>query len=115
MPDRRRSEAAAWPERNGPLRRWCRFTAAIATQPEPPFVRSVNRSTTMPCAGWIAVLMGGEADLRPLPDALLPAGDEGQVKEVMRYAGRRMLFRRPILALLHMLDARRKPGRDDGR
>jgi hypothetical protein len=32
-----------------------------------------------------------------------------QVKEVMRYAGWRMLFRRPILALLHMLDARRKP------
>ena len=32
-----------------------------------------------------------------------------EIKEVMRYAGRRMLFRRPILALLHMLDARRKP------
>ena len=35
------------------------------------------------------------------------------VKEVMRYAGPRLLFRRPILALLHMLDARRKPGGDD--
>ena len=32
-----------------------------------------------------------------------------EIKEVMRYAGRRMLFRRPILALLHLLDARRKP------
>jgi hypothetical protein len=34
-----------------------------------------------------------------------------RVKEVMRYAGPRLLFRRPILALLHMLDSRRKPRR----
>ena len=31
-----------------------------------------------------------------------------QVKVVMRYAGPRMLFRHPILALLHMLDGLRK-------
>jgi hypothetical protein len=32
-----------------------------------------------------------------------------QVKVVMRYAGPRMLFRHPILALFHMLDGRREP------
>jgi len=31
-----------------------------------------------------------------------------QVKTVMRYAGPRMLFHHPILALLHMLDGLRK-------
>jgi hypothetical protein len=33
-----------------------------------------------------------------------------QIKAVMRYSGRRMLFRHPILALFHLLDAR-QPGR----
>ena len=32
-----------------------------------------------------------------------------QVKAVMRYAGPRMLFRRPVLAIRHMLDERREP------
>jgi len=32
-----------------------------------------------------------------------------QVKVVMRYAGPRMLFHHPILALLHVLDGLRKP------
>lgn len=32
-----------------------------------------------------------------------------QIKVIMRYAGRRMLLRRPVLALLHMLDAWRRP------
>jgi hypothetical protein len=32
-----------------------------------------------------------------------------RIKEVMRYAGPRMLFRHPILALLHLLDKFRKP------
>jgi len=34
-----------------------------------------------------------------------------QVKAVMRYAGPRMLFHHPILALLHMLDGLRRPHR----
>ena len=32
-----------------------------------------------------------------------------KVKQVMRYAGRRMLWRHPLLALLHMLSCRRTP------
>jgi predicted amidophosphoribosyltransferase len=32
-----------------------------------------------------------------------------QVRVVMRYAGPRMLWRHPVLALLHSLDGRRKP------
>jgi hypothetical protein len=32
-----------------------------------------------------------------------------RIKEVMRYAGRRMLFRHPILALLHLMDKFRRP------
>ena len=32
-----------------------------------------------------------------------------QIKVIMRYAGRRMLVRHPILALFHMLDAWRRP------
>lgn len=35
-----------------------------------------------------------------------------QIKVVMRYSGRRMLFRHPVLALFHMLDAWRKPRKD---
>lgn len=31
-----------------------------------------------------------------------------EVKTVMRYAGPRMLFRHPVLAVLHKLDGRRK-------
>jgi hypothetical protein len=34
-----------------------------------------------------------------------------RIKVVMRYAGRRMLFRHPVLALFHLLDARRAPRR----
>jgi len=32
-----------------------------------------------------------------------------KVREVMRYAGPRMLFRHPFLALTHLLDGARKP------
>ncbi len=32
-----------------------------------------------------------------------------KVQEVMRYAGPRMLFRHPVLALLHFLDGFRRP------
>ena len=32
-----------------------------------------------------------------------------RVKEVMRYAGPRMLLRHPVLALFHLLDGRRSP------
>jgi len=32
-----------------------------------------------------------------------------QVKEMMRYAGPRMLFKHPGYAILHMLDGFRKP------
>jgi hypothetical protein len=36
----------------------------------------------------------------------------GQVREVMRYAGPRMLLRHPVLAVLHLLDGMRPiPGR----
>jgi hypothetical protein len=31
-----------------------------------------------------------------------------QVREVMRYAGPRMIYRHPVLAIRHMLDGRRK-------
>jgi len=34
-----------------------------------------------------------------------------QIKVVMRYAGRRMLLRHPVLALFHMLDAWWKPSK----
>jgi hypothetical protein len=34
-----------------------------------------------------------------------------RVKEVMRYAGPRMLLGHPVLALLHLMDERREPGR----
>jgi hypothetical protein len=32
-----------------------------------------------------------------------------RIREVMRYAGPRMLVRHPVLALMHMLDAERNP------
>jgi predicted amidophosphoribosyltransferase len=32
-----------------------------------------------------------------------------RVREVMRYAGPRMMYRHPILAFYHLLDGRRKP------
>ncbi len=38
-----------------------------------------------------------------------------QVQSVMRHAGPRMLLRHPVLALLHILDARRKPHEHTGR
>jgi len=38
-----------------------------------------------------------------------------RIKDVMRYAGPRMMLRHPILALFHMLDARRKPAKKRGR
>jgi len=34
-----------------------------------------------------------------------------KVKEVMRYAGPRMLYRHPLLAIQHLLDGRKKPGK----
>jgi hypothetical protein len=37
-----------------------------------------------------------------------------QIKAVMRYAGRRLLFRHPVLALLHLLDTFRRPVKDSG-
>ena len=37
-----------------------------------------------------------------------PAARE-QVRAVMRYAGPRMLYRRPLLAIFHMLEGRKKP------
>ena len=36
-------------------------------------------------------------------------GKRNQIKKVMQYAGPRMLFSRPILALLHLIDGLRKP------
>jgi hypothetical protein len=35
-----------------------------------------------------------------------------QVRRVMRYAGRRMLLRHPVLAMFHVLDGWRKPRKD---
>lgn len=32
-----------------------------------------------------------------------------RVKEIMRYAGPRMTYRHPVLALFHILDGKRKP------
>jgi hypothetical protein len=32
-----------------------------------------------------------------------------KIKTVMRYAGKRMILRHPVLALFHMFDARRTP------
>jgi hypothetical protein len=37
---------------------------------------------------------------------------KARIKAVMRYAGRRMLLRHPVLALLHLLDGFRRPGTD---
>lgn len=37
-----------------------------------------------------------------------PAARE-QIRAVMRYAGPRMLFRRPVLAIFHMLEGRKEP------
>jgi hypothetical protein len=36
-------------------------------------------------------------------------GMREQIRAVMRYAGPRMVYRHPIMALQHMLDERRKP------
>lgn len=36
-----------------------------------------------------------------------------QVREVMRYAGPRMLLRHPWLAIWHLLDSRRRPPEDE--
>ena len=36
-----------------------------------------------------------------------------QIREVMRYAGPRMLLRHPWLAIWHLLDSRRKPPEDE--
>lgn len=33
------------------------------------------------------------------------------IRKVMKYSGPRMVYRHPLLALRHMLDARRKPGK----
>ncbi len=37
-----------------------------------------------------------------------PAARE-QIRTVMRYAGPRMLFRRPVLAIFHLLEGRKEP------
>ncbi len=37
-----------------------------------------------------------------------PAARE-QIRAVMRYAGPRMLFRRPVLAIFHLLEGRKEP------
>ena len=37
-------------------------------------------------------------------------GLRARIREVMRYAGPRMLFSHPLLALMHLLDGLRKPG-----
>ena len=34
-----------------------------------------------------------------------------RVREVMRFAGPRMIWRHPILAIMHLIDGRRKPPR----
>jgi hypothetical protein len=41
------------------------------------------------------------------------AGPRERIRRVMRFAGPRMLLRHPLLALLHLLDARRSPLRRD--
>ena len=46
--------------------------------------------------------------MRPLPGALLQAGDARADRVVMRYAGPRMLYHHPVLALRHLFDDRRK-------
>jgi hypothetical protein len=38
-----------------------------------------------------------------------------EMREVMRFAGPRMTWRYPVLALLHLLDGRRRMGRRAGR
>jgi hypothetical protein len=48
------------------------------------------------------------------PTHCYKSGMRAQIKVVMRYAGRRMLFRHPILAIFHMLDAWRTPDTDSG-
>ena len=35
-----------------------------------------------------------------------------RIKEVMRYAGPRLIFRHPILALMHLMDGHRSPLRE---
>jgi hypothetical protein len=48
------------------------------------------------------------------PTHCYKSGMRAQIKVVMRYAGRRMLFCQPLLALFHMLDAWRTPDTDSG-
>ena len=48
-----------------------------------------------------------QADLRQLQGPLLQRGDARRVREMMRYAGPRMLWRHPVLAIRHLLDGRR--------
>lgn len=38
-----------------------------------------------------------------------------QIRQIMRYAGPKMVWRHPIRALLHLLNGRRKPARNAGR
>lgn len=37
------------------------------------------------------------------------AAERERMREVMRFAGPRMIWRHPVLALLHLLDGRREP------
>ena len=38
-----------------------------------------------------------------------------RVRQVMRYAGPRMLWKHPVLAIFHIIDGRRKPTVENGR
>ncbi|MDK2847339.1 MAG: hypothetical protein PWP34_692 [Desulfuromonadales bacterium] len=39
--------------------------------------------------------------------------DRAELRKVMRYAGPRLLWRHPLLALLHILDSKKHPQRSD--
>ena len=62
--------------------------------------------------GWIAARTGPEkTTCARCPTHCYKSAMRAQIKVVMRYAGRRMLLRHPVLALLHMLDAWRRPSK----
>jgi hypothetical protein len=50
----------------------------------------------------------GKTTCAKCPVHCYKAGMRAQIRAVMRYAGPRMLYRHPIMALQHMLDGRRK-------
>ena len=53
-------------------------------------------------------LPGGQADLRQVPGTLLQQDTRQEIRAVMRYAGPRMLYRHPKMALWHLFDGRRQ-------